>query len=187
MRDKKGRFLKGAISEKRDGRKLPCKLCGKFVYVPKYRFKSFGFCSRKCSSKLSNENRIYLPVSNLTKAKISKTLKGKITGDKHYNWQGGRQKHGDGYIQLYKPRHFSSDKRGRVLEHRYVMELSLGRKLTKNEEVHHINGNKLDNRIENLQVLSSREHSLLEWKNGTKENAKITQFSKGHIPWNKLL
>lgn len=43
-------------------------------------------------------------------------------------------------------------------EHRIVMEEHIGRPLKKDDYVHHINGNTLDNRLENLQLMTDKEH-----------------------------
>lgn len=51
--------------------------------------------------------------------------------------------------------------KNRISEHRAMMEKFLRRKLSPNEVVHHINHKKLDNRLENLQVLTRAEHAAL--------------------------
>jgi hypothetical protein len=77
-------------------------------------------------------------------------------GERRYNWKGGRSID-NGYIRLLQPEHNRANMRGYVYEHIVVMENHLGRPLTKNENVHHINGNRGDNRIENLQLWSTRQ------------------------------
>lgn len=68
-----------------------------------------------------------------------------------------------GYKRLSKGKD-ENGKRIFIDEHRQVMEQYLGRKLKKREVVHHINGNKRDNRIENLKVMTLEEHSRMHQK-----------------------
>jgi hypothetical protein len=80
-------------------------------------------------------------------------------GDNNNSWKGGRYTDEFGYVQIRKPTSHLADQRGYVKEHRLVMEESLGRELSRIEVVHHINGIKSDNRIENLKLFhNSSEH-----------------------------
>lgn len=64
-----------------------------------------------------------------------------------------------GYRRLFKPGHPNSDKSGRIAEHRYVMSKYIGRPLYNDETVHHKNGNRLDNKLENLELWASSHPS----------------------------
>lgn len=68
-----------------------------------------------------------------------------------------------GYVWVWCPEHPNAkkskkNKGGYIQEHRLVMSNHLKRPLNENEHIHHINGNKKDNRIENLQLMSNSEH-----------------------------
>ena len=60
----------------------------------------------------------------------------------------------------------------RYLEHRYVMETHLGRKLATDEQVHHRDGDKLNNAFENLQLVSPSQHQLLHYTKFRDETSK---------------
>lgn len=115
--------------------KLICQSCGKEFKVPPCRKKTAKYCSPGCFYK---ENR----------------------RENNCNWKGGKYKDKRGYVLIYKPNHPDVQKTGYMFEHRIVMEKHLGRRLTKDERVHHINGKREDNRIENLQLFNNEsEHT----------------------------
>ena len=69
--------------------------------------------------------------------------------------------HQDGYFLIYEPTHPAAHKHnGRVLEHRWLVEQAIGRYLTTDEQVDHINQDRQDNRLDNLQVLSAHDHTI---------------------------
>lgn len=75
------------------------------------------------------------------------------------NWKGGRAVDKKGYVRIWVPPGTPGrTASGRMAEHRLVMQQHLGRPLAPWEHVHHRNGIKSDNRIENLEVVVTTPH-----------------------------
>ena len=135
--------------------KSPCKVCGKEV-----RGDGASYCSNACSAS----TRILPPkpcewCGRLFKPKVSarRFCSRKCAGA----YRRGPDANGthNGYVALYLPSHPMADVGGRVLEHRLVMANHVGRILQADEVVHHRNGMRADNRIENLELLSVGDHA----------------------------
>jgi hypothetical protein len=115
-------------------------LLRKYIYVHRQNKKiipkDIVYCACGCKQ-----------ITNLYKGKYKKYILGhNCIGSNNPFFKGGKII--DRYIKLYMPWHPNSNKRGQIYEHVYILSKYLKRPLGKGEEVHHINENKHDNRIE---------------------------------------
>ena len=138
-------------------------------------------------SKLAGEEPI--AQDNLTKKEVKEvmkyieevedTQKGFLRDEKgKFKLVNGRRISSDGYIEIYSPYHPNKTKNKTVTEHRLVMENNIKRFLTLKEVVHHINGDKQDNRIENLELLESKGKHTVEHNPSRDSSGKFNNIRK---------
>jgi hypothetical protein len=121
------------------------------------------------------------------KSRIPK--KSNQTGASNDSWKGGRVKL-SGYVSVKTPGHPRGSTQGYVFEHILVMEKHIGRYLVwgtrrdpNNEVVHHINGDRADNRLENLVLMTASEHCCLH---SNQKSAKPILDSTHNVTYDNL-
>lgn len=93
------------------------------------------------------------------------------SGEKSAKWNGGTRTTRSGYRQILYPEHPRADGDGYVMEHILVWEQATGVTVPLNCCIHHLNGNKSDNRIQNLCMMQHTAHTVFH-HTGAKRTAE---------------
>lgn len=143
---------KGAKSCQNCRREAPCVECG----GPRPSNLRFGrYCWDCCYKHMQSGSCVECGKPITYNATRCRECQNKFQrGPNHSTWKGGRVLDGAGYVLIYYPDHPKS-RGNKIQEHVAVMEDHLGRRLLPKEEVHHKNGIKSDNRLENLELWST--------------------------------
>lgn len=150
----------------RQTRSISCVNCKRSGLI--IRNKTLGLCVKCYRQKLENEDPSRAKKRRDYLMKYSRRKKGTDL-DAPRRESKGWWKTSTGYILIYKPDHPNANCNGCVFQHVYVMSESIGRSVKKQETVHHINGQRDDNRIENLELWScshpygQRVEDKIEW------------------------
>ena len=123
------------------------------------RYKKVGH--KKFKSECLACGKIWMGVAKVRRFCSQKCVSG---GSNNGRWNGGKYINKQGYVLIWSPK----SKSRYELEHRLIMEKHINRKLLESEDVHHKNHIKTDNRLENLKLMSTSEHTKLHWKEKNK-------------------
>lgn len=150
----------------------------KYFHLYNIKPRNWGSNNEFAKIKISNSKK-GKPAPNKNK-KLSEVTKKKMSEAKTKKGVGHKKKRKDGYISVYFPDHPKSNKDGYIMEHDLIMECYIGRWLKEDEIVHHINRKRDDNRIENLKLMSKKEHAryhmLDRYNNGRSEDLSTKHF-----------
>lgn len=105
--------------------------------------------------------------------KASHETRQKISEARKQNGIGHKKLRADGYIAIYFPDHPKSSADGYIMEHILVMEALIGRHLSADECVHHIDGDKKNNKKGNLKLMTKKEHMSYHMKERHKGRGNV--------------